>query len=576
MELKDVNNSENERYIWPQFDALQLAIGWDEEDLRRKQVLVEDVFGDSHPGSAHLGRLAEQVKIGVYQSGGKPGHFHTTDICDGCAQGHDGMNYILASREVIADMVELHGRFISWDALVLISSCDKSIPAHLKAAARLDLPTVFVPGGSMRPSRDMTSCCEAGDISLRQKRGGDITAAEIRDYKLTGCPSVGACQIYGTASTMQTMAEALGLALPGSALAPATMRDIECYARKAGQAAMHLIRQGISFRDIVTEQALRNAIVVHCAVGGSTNALLHLPDLAHELGISLPVELFDEINHQVPHVANVLPGGRWPTETFWFAGGVPMVQWMMRDYLDLDVMTVTGKTLGENLESMRQENFFDRNMGYLHNYGLAREDVLIPMEQVNEKGSVAVLKGNLAPEGAVVKYAAISEDMRFHVGPARVFDSEEACFDAVVNKEVEPGDVLVIRYEGPRGSGMPEMLMTTEAIVCDKDLNGTVSLVTDGRFSGATRGPAIGHVSPEAAVGGPLAYVEDGDLIRFDVSNRRLDVVGIKEMELTPEEIEIIFTNRKEAGTLKPAGMRTGVYRRYTEGARSAMQGGGL
>ena len=576
MEFKNVNRSEKERYVWPQFDALQLSIGWDEADIQRKQILVEDVFGDSHPGSAHLDRLAQQAMIGVYQSGGKPGHFHTTDICDGCAQGHDGMNYILASREAIADMVELHGRFVSWDGLVLLSSCDKSIPAHLKAAARLDLPTVFVPGGSMRPARDMTSCCEAGDISLRQKRGEGITGQEIRDFKLTGCPSVGSCQIYGTASTMQSMTEALGVALPGSALAPATMRDIESYARQAGHAVMELVRRGITFRSIVNERALRNAIVVHCAVGGSTNAMIHLPDLAHELGIELPVELFDEINHKVPHIANILPSGRWPTETFWFAGGIPMIQQMVREHLDLDVITITGKTLGDNLEDMLRDNFFDRNLGYLHNYGLERRDVMVPVEEIHETGSVAVLKGNIAPEGAVVKYAAIAPEMRSHTGPARVFNSEEDCFYAVVERRVQPGDILIIRYEGPRGSGMPEMLMTTEAIVCDKGLNGTVSLVTDGRFSGATRGPAIGHVSPEAAAGGPLAYVMDGDLIRFDVKARSLDVVGFDGVEKTPEEVAAVFAQRKATMPLKEKEQRTGIYKRYTDGARSAMKGAGL
>lgn len=253
-----------------------------------------------------------------------------------------------------------------------------------------------------------------------------------------------------------------------------------------------------------------------------------------------------------------------------------MVQWMMRDYLDLDVMTVTGKTLGENLDDMEEDNFFDRNLGYLHNYGLQREDILIPVEQIKEKGSVAILKGNIAPEGAVIKYAAVDKEMRVHTGRARVFDSEEDCFYAVVNKQVSPGDVLVIRYEGPRGSGMPEMLMTTEAIVCDKELNGTVSLVTDGRFSGATRGPAIGHVSPEAAVGGPLAYVKDGDLIHFDVEGRRLDVVGIDGIEKTPEEIDAIFAERKQSMSQRPKPQRIGIYKRYTDGARSAMQGGGL
>ncbi len=565
--------------MWPQYDALQMAIGWSEKDLKKKQILVEDALGDSHPGSAHLGSLSEQVQIGVYESGGRPGRFHTTDICDGCAQGHDGMNYILASRETIADMVELHGRFVPWDGLILLSSCDKSIPAHLKAAARLNLPTVFVPGGSMRPSRNMTSDIdEIGDLTLRQERNRDDPEVQkdVRSYRLTACPSVGACQMYGTASTMQSLAEAMGVALPGSALAPATMRDISELARNAGIAVMNLVNKGITFRDIVTKKALINTIIVHCAVGGSTNAMIHLPDLARELDIDLPIELFDEINQKIPHVANILPSGKHPTECMWFAGGIPAVQWRMREYLDPDVMTCTGHTLGENLEMIMKDHFFERNRGYLANYKLKTEDVLLPDEQIKENGSVAVLKGNLAPDGAVVKYAAIAEDMRVHEGPARVFDSEEDCYYAVIEKKIKPGEVLIIRYEGPRGSGMPEMLMTTEAIVSDPELNGTVALVTDGRFSGATKGPAIGHVSPEAAAGGPIAYVKDGDIVRFDTKERRLDVVGCEGVPTTEAKAAAVFAERRNTMELKKLEKRTGVFKKYTEHARSAMLGAGV
>ncbi|MCI2056130.1 MAG: dihydroxy-acid dehydratase [Oscillibacter sp.] len=573
------NGSQYERFLWPQFDALQLAIGWTEEDLKSKQILVEDAFGDSHPGSAHLDRLSKQAQIGIYQGGGRPGSFHTTDICDGCAQGHDGMNYILASRETIADMVELHGSFVPWDGLILISSCDKCVPGHLKAAARLNLPTVFVPGGSMRPSRNMTSdICEIGDLTLRQERDGKNPEVlkDIRNYKLTACPSVGACQMYGTASTMQSLAEAMGVALPGSALAPATMRDIDTFARNSGKAVMQLASKGITFRDIVTKEALINTIVIHCAIGGSTNAMIHIPDLARELGIDLPVELFDEINHKIPHIANILPSGKHPTEAMWFAGGIPAVQWRMRKYLNLDVMTATGLTLGKNLELMAKDDFFNRNLGYLANYKLKQEDVLLPEESIHEKGSVAILKGNIATEGAVVKYAAIAKEMRVHQGPARVFNSEEDCYHAVVDKAVRPGDILIIRYEGPRGSGMPEMLLTTEAIVSDKELNGTVALVTDGRFSGATRGPAIGHVSPEAAVGGEIAYIKDGDLIRFDIPNRCINVVGCEGAEMSVEEVAAVFEERKKTMSLKEQQPRTGVFKKYTDHARSAMQGAGV
>lgn len=572
--MKNRQKSASQRLLWAQFDALQMGSGWDEEDITKPQILLEDVFGDSHPGSVHLAGLMEQAKYGVFEKGGFPAQYHTTDICDGCAQGHDGMNYILASREAICDMIEVHGSVYPWDGMILAASCDKSIPAQLKAAARLDIPTIFIPGGSMRPGPDMTTSLVAGDISLRQKRKDAVTPQEVRDYKLTGCPSCGACTFLGTASTMQCMAEALGLTLPGAALMPATMRDILGSARMAGRKIMELVDKGIKVSDIVTREALENAVIIHSAIGGSTNATIHLPAIARELGIILEPELFDRINHQVPHLGNITPSGEHLTEAFWFAGGIPMVELELRDMLHLDVMTVTGKTLGENLEDLEKENFFQRNLGYLHNYGLEREQVIFPVEKAREKGSVAILRGNLAPDGAVIKYSACTEDMRERKGPARVFNCEEDAYQAVVDKKVAPGDMLIIRYEGPRGSGMPEMLMTTEAIVCDEELNGEVALITDGRFSGATRGAAIGHVSPEAAAGGPLAFVEDGDLLAYSVKNRSLDIVGIRGEEKSSEEIEEILQERRKAGIL-PRPERKGLLKRYTSHALSAMEGAG-
>ena len=566
--------SEKERQLWAQFDALQLGTGWVEDDIGKLQILVEDVYGDSHPGSAHLDAVSRQAVYGVFEEGAFPAQFHVTDICDGCAQGHDGMNMVLASREVICDMLEIHAGFVPWDGMVMSSSCDKSIPAHLKAAARINIPTIFIPGGSMRPGPNQTTSLVAGDISLRQKRKNEITPEEIRNYKLTGCPSVGACTFLGTASTMQCMAEALGMALPGNALVPATMRDLTEYSRKAGKQVVRLAKAGITPSMIMTKEAFRNAIVVHSAIGGSTNALIHLPAIAKELGIELDPELFNEINRKIPHIGNVNPSGKHLTESFWFAGGIPMVQIMLKDHLDLDVLTVTGKTLGENLEEIQRDGFFERNIGYLHNYGLERKDVITPVETTKEMGSIAVLKGNLAPEGAVVKYSACEESMRKHQGKAVVFNCEEDAHDAVVEGRINPGEIMIIRYEGPRGSGMPEMLMTTEAIVCDHKLNGKVSLITDGRFSGATRGAAIGHVSPEAAVGGPIAYVETGDIIAYDVYEKTINIVGLCGTPLSPEEVQKGLEERKKTQSLVKKPYK-GVLKRYTDHAESAMKGAG-
>ena len=571
-----IQKSHDDRMLWAQFDALEMGTGWEDTDILKPQIMIESVYGDSHPGSYHLNQMVEQAVYGVYQCGGKPAKYYATDICDGCAQGHDGMNVVLASREAIANMVEVHASAVPWDGMILSSSCDKSIPAHLKAAARMDIPAIFMPGGSMRPGPNMTTSLVAGDISLRQKRKDAITPQEVRDYKLTGCPSVGACTFLGTASTMQCMAEALGLTLPGAALVPATMRDLLQYSRYAGRKIMELVEKQITPSKILTPAAFKNAIIVHSAIGGSTNGTIHLPSIARELGYDLPIELFDEINHQVPHLGNINPSGTHLTEAFWFAGGVPMVQWLLRDMLDLDVMTVTCKTLGENLEDLHKDNWFERNLGYLHNYGLERDQVIFPVDKAPEKGSVAILKGNIAPEGSVLKYSACANNQREVVNAkARVFNHEEDAHDAVVNNEINPGEVIIIRYEGPRGCGMPEMLMTTEAIVCDERINGSVALITDGRFSGATRGAAIGHVSPEAAAGGPIAFIEDGDLISYSVKDRTINLTGIHGVPCTLEEADKVLTERAKAGIL-PREPRKGFYKLYTDHALSAMKGAGL
>ena len=559
------------RENWVQFNTLCCGTGWDEGDLKNPQILVEDVFGSSHPGSFHLDKLAEEVSIGVYQSGGKPANFHGTDICDGWAMSHDGMNYILASREVLCDLVEVHGRVIPWDGLVVISSCDKSVPAHLMALARLNIPGIHIPGGSNRAGPNMTHSLLVGEVATKWRQGQDVQS-EIRDYTLSGCPGAGACQFMGTASTMQCMAEALGMALPGTALVPASLFEISRLARQAGRQVMQLAQNGLKPSDILTKAAFENAIKIHAALSGSTNALLHLPAVAHELDIEIDAELFDKINREIPYLVNVQPSGEHVSEMVWYAGGVPRVQRELKEMLDLDVMTVTGKSLGENLEQLEKDGFFQRGEGYLANYSIRREDVIYPLCKSNSFGSIAVLKGNLAPEGAVVKFSAVPTDMLQHEGPARVFDSEEEALNAVMQGRIEPGSVIILRYEGPQGCGMPEILSTTEALVTDPALQHT-AIITDGRFSGATRGPCIGHVSPEAVAGGPIALVEDGDMILIDIPARSLNIVGHKDQRLDSNEVQSLLTGRKKKWTPAVRKHPPGILKRYTSQAVSAIKG---
>ncbi len=564
--------SKKVREDWIQIDALSCGTGWDERDLSAPQILIEDALGDSHPGSVHLGELSAEVKIGVYQSGGRPANFHGTDICDGWAMLHDGMNYILPAREVYCDLFEAHGRVIPWDGVVAVSSCDKIIPAHLMALFRLNLPGLHLPGGSNRTAPRMSHSVLTGEYAARMRQGEDVSVA-VRNYKLTGCPGTGgACQFMGTASTMQCMSEALGMALPGSALSPVSLGDLKRLAREAGRQVMRLAEKGIRPSDIMTPAAFENAIKVHAAISGSTNALIHLPAIAYEGGLELDPGLFDSANESVPLLVDVQPSGKYLSELVWYAGGIPRVQWELRDLLDLDLLTVTGKSLGENLEDLRREGFFERGAGYLANYRLAPEDVIHPIESAKGTGSIAILKGNLAPEGSVVKFSAVPEDMRVHEGPALVFDREEDALAACMSGTIEPETVVVIRYEGPRGSGMPEMLATTEALVSIPRLS-RVALVTDGRFSGATRGPCIGHVSPEARAGGPIALVKNEDLIRIDIPARRLEVVGCRGKKMSSNEIDRILEQRR-ADLRPPVQIHPrGLLSRYSKYAVSAMKG---
>lgn len=563
---------ERVRDLWSQVDALMMGMNWTREDVEKPQILVDDVQGDSHPGSYHLDVLSEEASIGVYEAGGRPAKFHVTDICDGWAQGHEGMNFILCSRGIIADMVEIHASVIPWDGMLLLSGCDKSTPAHLMAAARMDIPTIHIPAGAMRSGPGNSTSGLAGPLSARKKKG-HVDLAEMRDYKLTGCPSCGACQFMGTASTMQCMSEALGMALPGTALMPATMAEIRRMARAAGKHILYLAEKGITARKILTKANFTNAMKVHAAIGGSTNAYIHMPAIAHELGLELDPREFDAIGQEIKYITNIQPSGKYTAELFWFAGGIPMVQHMLRDQLDLDVLTVTGRSLGDSLAMLEEDGFFNRCLGHLKSYGIPREDVIRTTEQSDKCGSIAVLDGNLAPQGSVVKYAAVKPDMHQHIGPAAVFDSEDDAQSAIIAGEIRPGSVVVIRYEGPKGSGMPEMFMTTDAIVYDETLNGTVAIVTDGRFSGATSGPCIGHVSPEAVDGGPIALLENDDLIEINIPERALRVVGVKGEQKTPEEVDAILAERRKNWTLPERPQKRGVLKRYSDSAVSAMEG---
>ena len=566
--------SEAVRAQAPEMDPLRLGMGWRLEDLEKPQILVESTFGDSHPGSAHLLELVELARRGADEAGAKAARYFVTDICDGQAQGHDGINYSLASRDMIAGMVELHNNATPFDAGVFIASCDKGLPGMLMGIGRTNLGAVVVTGGVMEAGPGLLTLEQIGAYSAQCQRG-EISREQFTYYKHNACPSCGACSFMGTAGTMQVMSEALGLALPGSALLPATCRELRDMAYRAGRQAVELARAGVTARDIVTKQSFENAIMVHAAISGSTNAILHLPAIAHEFGVRLDADDFERIHKDARYILDVRPAGRWPSEYVYYAGGVPAIMDELRNILHLDAMTVTGKTVGENLNELRVSGYYDKCGALLEKTGLSKRDIIRPYDDpIGSQGTIAILRGNLAPEGAVVKHSAVPEEMHRAVLRARPFDCEEDAIAAVLARNIQPGDAVFIRYEGPKGSGMPEMFYTTEAISSDGELGRSIALITDGRFSGASKGPVIGHVSPEAAEGGPIALVEEDDLIEIDIPARVLAIVGTKGVRRTPEEIESILLQRRTSWIPKPRRYPSGVLKIYAQHAVGPMKGG--
>ena len=566
--------SQRVRRISFEGDALRMSMDWSVADLARSQVLVETAAGSSHPSSYHLGQLGAEAAKGVLQAGGKPAEYTTTDICDGVAQAHAGMRYPLASREFIANMVEIHANATPFDAMVLSSAGDKAVPAHLLAMARLDLPSVHVPGGAMAAGPQLRSNEELWSMKVGVDRG-TLDLDEFLAFQRFACPGCGACQYMGTAATMQVMSEALGLALPWGALVPASMAEIRRMARAAGERAVALLRDGVTARAILTREAFENAITVHAAIGGSLNAVMHLVAIAAEAGVPVTAADFDAIHRRTPVLVDAKTAGRYPTELFWYAGGVPALMHRLRDRLHLDALTVSGATVGENLDRLVGGQLQRHAAMFLGNYHLRPEQVIHPLDDpVYDSGSTVLLTGSLA-DGAIVKSHAVAESMLTHTGPARVFDREEDAIEAVVGSAIQPGDVVVVRYQGPRATGMPEMFFLSELIASDPTLAATTALVTDGRFSGASRGPCVGYAYPEAVDGGPLAFLRDGDLVAIDIPRRALDVVGLAGAPASGEEVTRELARRRAAWT-PPAVSHRGALGQYTALARPALHGGGL
>lgn len=589
-------HSQEVRKLAPENDPLKIGMGWSVADLDKPQILVESSFGDSHPGSAHLNQFVEEGVKAVNDNGGKAARYYVTDICDGIAQGHDGINYSLAHRDMMTNMIEVHGMASGFDGGMFIASCDKSVPAILMGIGRLkDMSAIVVTGGVMEAHtitpkyvendpacaiNELLTLEQIGKFDAQEKRG-EIPEEQLNYYKHNACPSCGACSFMGTASTMQIMAEALGLMLPGTALMPATVPELKQAAYDAGKQLMKLVEKGIKAKDIVTMKSFENAIMVHAAISGSTNATMHIPAIAHEFGFEVDAETFDRMHRGAHYLLNIRPSGDWPAQYFYYAGGVPRVMEEIKDMLHLDVMTVTGKTLGENLEELKKNGFYDhcdellREKGKLLGREIKRTEIIHAFDDAKgTDGSIAILKGNLAPEGCVIKHTACPKEMFEATLLARPFNSEEECIDAVLKRKVKPGDAIFIRYEGPKGSGMPEMFYTGEAICSDPKLASSVALITDGRFSGASRGPVIGHVSPEAAAGGPIALVEEDDLIYINVKERRLEIVGVKGEKRTPEEMEEILKVRKAKWQPKPPKYTKGTLKLFSEHAVSPIKGG--
>jgi dihydroxy-acid dehydratase len=505
--------------------AFMRAMGLTDEDLHRPLVGVAHTWNEATPCNMSMSFLAQEAKRGINELGGTPREFVSIAVSDGIAMGHEGMKASLVSREVIADSIELMMRAHCYDALYGMAGCDKSLPGTLMAIARLNLPSIFLYGGTIKPGkfrgRDVT--IQTVYEAVGQREAGLISDEDLYELECVACPGIGSCGGFFTANTMASVAEALGMSLPGSASPPAVDEARKVFAYESGRALMRLMRRGILPRDIMTKEAFENALTVALAMGGSTNIALHLPAIAHELGITLTFDDFTRITCRTPHIADMTPGGKYVMEDLHRVGGVPVVMKTLLDagLLHGDCITVTGKTVAENLKKVKNAE------------QLTRQDVVYPVSRpLRESGGIVIVKGNLAPEGGVVKVAGV-KNLK-HVGPARVFDDEQSCAEAVARREIKPGDVVVIRYVGPKGApGMPEMLAVTAAIR-GQGLGYEVALLTDGRFSGATTGLMVGHIGPEAFVGGPLAVVRDGDIIEIDATNPAKGKLNVK---LSKEEI---------------------------------------
>jgi dihydroxy-acid dehydratase len=535
-----------------QHRALFYAMGYTKEEIQKPIIAVVNTFNQIVPGHIHLNNIVEGVVKGICVEGGTPIVFPAIGICDGIAMGHEGMKYVLASRELIADSVEVMAMAHPFDALVLVTNCDKITPAMLMVALRLNIPAIVLSGGPMLAGHwqdretDLTTVWEG----VGQVTAGTMTPEEMEQLEECCCPGCGSCAGMFTANSMNCLTEALGLGLPGNGTIPAVSGARIRLGKLAGMKVMHLLKEKILPRDIATKTAFMNAIAVDLAMGCSTNTILHVPAIAHEANISIPQDLFQEIGDKVPHLCNMSPAGPHHLDDLDRAGGVQAVMKRLseKDLMDLDVMTVTGRRLGQNLEDINIKD----------------HEIIRPFTNpIHSKGGLAIMKGNLAPEGAVVKQAAVAPSMLQRRGKARVFDCEEDSVDAILGGKIKTGDIVVVRYEGPKGGpGMREMLAPTSAIV-GMGLGESVALITDGRFSGVTRGAAIGHISPEAAEGGPLALVQEGDSILIDIPNRTLT------LEVTEEEM----SRRREEWSAPELKVKEGYLYRYAKIVSSANTG---
>ena len=521
--------------------SLMKASGYTDWEIDRPWVGVVNAYNAIIPGHVHLRRLAEAVKAGIYASGGLPLEFPVIGVCDGIAMNHEGMKFSLPSRELIMDSIEVMTQGHALDALVMVTNCDKIIPGMAMAAARLNIPTVVLSGGPMLAGIHGGKDIDLSTVfeTVGKVMAGKADEAELLEVENAACPGCGSCAGMFTANTMNCMMEGLGLGLPGNGTIPAVYAQRDRLAKEAGRAVMALIEKNIRPRDILTREAFENAVALDLALGGSTNTALHLPAIAWAAGLDLPLDLFNSIGARVPHLCSLSPGGPYHIQDLYRAGGVQAV---FRRLLDAglvhgDCRTVTGATQAQNLASTR----------------VLDDEIIRPVDRpFHAQGGLAFLKGSLAPDGCIVKQSAVAPEMLVHSGPARVFDCESDAFAAIKARSIRPGDVIVIRYEGPKGGpGMREMLSPTSALA-GMELDKTVALITDGRFSGASRGAAVGHVSPEAAAGGPIALVREGDIIVIDIPAKKLELsVEVSELERRlaawkpyVQPVESLFLNR--------------------------------